>query len=88
MNKTYKIAVVLPDSYAKSKTSLPVLYLLHGAYGHFDDWLKKTPNKNLVKNLADQYNLIIVMPEGRRLVFIWTVLSIKEVSSKHLLHRK
>lgn len=69
MNKTYKIAVVLPDSYAKSKTSLPVLYLLHGAYGHFDDWLKKTPNKNLVKNLADQYNLIIVMPEGETFSF-------------------
>lgn len=69
MNKTYKIAVVLPDSYAKSKISLPVLYLLHGAYGHFDDWLKKTPNKNLVKNLADQYNLIIVMPEGETFSF-------------------
>lgn len=69
MNKTYKIAVVLPDSYAKSKTSLPVLYLLHGAYGHFDDWLKKTPNKNLVKSLADQYNLIIVMPEGETFSF-------------------
>lgn len=69
MNKTYKIAVVLPDSYAKSKISLPVLYLLHGAYGHFEDWLKKTPNKNLVKNLADQYNLIIVMPEGETFSF-------------------
>lgn len=69
MNKTYKIAVVLPDSYAKSKISLSVLYLLHGAYGHFDDWLKKTPNKNLVKSLADQYNLIIVMPEGETFSF-------------------
>jgi putative tributyrin esterase len=69
MNKTYKVAVVLPNSYAKSKTSFPVLYLLHGAYGHFDDWLKKTPNKNSVKNLADQYNLIIAMPEGETFSF-------------------
>lgn len=35
MNKTYKAAVVLPNAYAKSKTNFPVLYLLHGAYGHF-----------------------------------------------------
>ena len=64
MHKTYKAAVVLPDSYAKNKASYPVLYLLHGGGGHFSDWLKLTPDKMVVKNLADQYNLIIVMPEG------------------------
>lgn len=69
MGKTYKAAVVLPNSYAKSKTAFPVLYLLHGAYGHFSDWLKNTPNKKLVQNLADQYNLIIVMPEGETFSF-------------------
>lgn len=69
MNKTYKAAVVLPNSYAKSKSTFPVMYLLHGAYGHFGDWLKNTPNKELVKNLADQYNLIIVMPEGETFSF-------------------
>ncbi|SFM84358.1 S-formylglutathione hydrolase FrmB [Flavobacterium succinicans] len=69
MNKNFKTAVVLPNSYAKSKISYPVLYLLHGAYGHFSDWLKNTPSKNLVKNLADQYDLIIVMPEGEKYSF-------------------
>lgn len=69
MNKTYKAAVVLPNSYAKGKTAYPVLYLLHGAYGHFSDWLSKTPDKNTVKNLADQYNIIIVMPEGETFSF-------------------
>jgi putative tributyrin esterase len=69
MNKVYKAAVVLPNSYAKSKANYPVLYLLHGAYGHFSDWLKSTPNKETVKNLADQYNLIIVMPEGENFGF-------------------
>lgn len=64
MNKTYKAAVVLPASYAKSKAAYPVLYLLHGGGGHFRDWLTSTPDKNLVKDLADQYNMIIVMPEG------------------------
>ena len=64
MNKTYKAAIAFPDAYAKSKKNFPVLYLLHGGYGHFNDWLLKTPDKMLVRNLADQYNIIIVMPEG------------------------
>lgn len=69
MSKKLKAAVVLPQSYDKSKVAYPVLYLLHGAYGHFDNWLSKTPNKDLVKNLSDQYNLIIVMPEGESFSF-------------------
>lgn len=69
MGKIYKAAVVLPESYVKSKVRYPVLYLLHGAYGHFSDWLNKTPDTNTVKSLADQYNLIIVMPEGENFSF-------------------
>lgn len=64
MNKVYKAAVVLPASYTKSKATYPVLYLLHGGGGNFRDWLNSTPDKMVVKDLADQYNLIIVMPEG------------------------
>ena len=69
MNKTYKAAVVLPNSYAKGTTRYPVIYLLHGAYGHFRDWLKKIPDANAVKDIADRYNLIIVMPEGETFSF-------------------
>ncbi len=68
MKKNLRAAVVLPESYgAKSKMMYPVLYLLHGGGGQFSDWLKQTPDKLLVQKLADQYNLIIVMPEGERL---------------------
>lgn len=69
MGKTYNAAVVLPNSYSKSKAKYPVMYLLHGAYGHFRDWLKSTPNKMTVKDLADQYDIIIVMPEGETFSF-------------------
>jgi putative tributyrin esterase len=69
MNKTYKAAVVLPASYAGNSNRYPVLYLLHGGGGHFRDWLNSTPDKMTVKNLADQYNIIIVMPEGE--TFSW-----------------
>jgi S-formylglutathione hydrolase FrmB len=72
MRKTYRANVVLPAAYAKQKkAAFPVLYLLHGAYGHFSDWLAKTPDKQLVHQLADQYNLIVVMPEGE--TFRWYI---------------
>ncbi|GAB2551586.1 alpha/beta hydrolase [Spirosoma aerophilum] len=67
MNRNLRAVVVLPDAYAasgKNKTTYPVLYLLHGGFGHFNDWITKTPDKTLIQRLADQYNLIIVMPEG------------------------
>jgi len=69
MGKTYNAAIALPDSYSKGKSRYPVLYLLHGAHGHFRDWLKSTPDPNAVKRLADQYNIIIVMPEGETFSF-------------------
>lgn len=70
MKVTYRAAVVLPAAYAKNKkTVFPVLYLLHGAFGHFSDWLRKTPDPQLLSRLADQYNLIVVMPEGETFSF-------------------
>lgn len=86
MNKSYKAAVVLPDSYvnSKNKAAYPVLYLLHGASGHFRNWLTSTPDKMLVKNLADQYNLIIVMPEGE--VYGWYLDSPVNPESKFETH--
>jgi len=64
MNRDYKAVVVLPASYSENSENYPVLYLLHGGYGHFSDWITKTPDRTLIQRLADQYNLIIVMPEG------------------------
>lgn len=70
MKTTYKAAVAIPASYNKNQASYPVLYLLHGANGHFRSWSIRPPvNKKLVENMADQYNMIIVMPEGE--VFGW-----------------
>jgi S-formylglutathione hydrolase FrmB len=65
MNRTLRAAVVLPDAYRKAKkAAFPVLYLLHGGSGSFRDWLTKTPDRTLLHGLADQYNLIIVTPDG------------------------
>ncbi|MEZ0539983.1 alpha/beta hydrolase [Fibrella arboris] len=65
MNRTLRAAVILPDRYGKAKKqAFPVLYLLHGGAGNFRDWLTKTPDKTLLHRLADQYNIIIVTPDG------------------------
>ncbi|WP_420154822.1 alpha/beta hydrolase [Siphonobacter sp.] len=64
MNRTLRAAVVLPDRYKKSKQAFPVLYLLHGGSGSFRDWLTKTPDRTLLHRLSNQYNLIIVTPDG------------------------
>ena len=54
--------VILPANYKNSneKTFYPVLYLLHGLTGHFDNWTNKTK----LADYAEKYNYIIVMPEG------------------------
>ncbi|KAA5542874.1 alpha/beta hydrolase [Adhaeribacter rhizoryzae] len=64
MNKTWRVGVVVPQSYKKAKMAFPVLYLLHGYSGNFRDWLTKTPDKELLHRMADKYNMIIVTPDG------------------------
>ena len=63
VGKTLPYNVLLPVSYnqADSRTKhYPVIYLLHGLTGHYNNWLDKT---RLVDYTA-AYEFIIVMPEG------------------------
>lgn len=62
MKKNLKAAVTTPSSYQKSTGKYPVLYLLHGGNGAFDDWHLKVSEPGLVERLAEQYDLIIVTP--------------------------
>lgn len=55
--------VVLPSGYSNPENKAvryPVLYLLHGLFGHYTDWTSRT---NLTQYAAD-YQLLIVTPEG------------------------
>ncbi|MCD9189577.1 MAG: esterase family protein [Pyrinomonadaceae bacterium] len=53
--------VVLPVDYEKAKDKrYPVIYLLHGLTGHFDNWTNNTK----LAEYAARYNYIIVTPEG------------------------
>lgn len=53
--------IVLPAAYSNDKQArFPVIYLLHGLTGHFDNWGSKT---KIAEYLAP-YQVIVVMPEG------------------------
>lgn len=53
--------VYVPDEYKTNTTKeFPVIYLLHGLTGHYNDW----GDRSKVKQLAAKGRFIIVMPEG------------------------
>ncbi len=56
LHKEQKMNVYVPNSNGRHS----VLYLLHGATGDYTNWANRTD----VKNIADKYDLIIVMPDG------------------------
>lgn len=61
MAKSFSALVVLPDSHQVSEKKYPVLYLLHGHSGHFTGWYEIASQ---LKQWADQYQMIIVCPDG------------------------
>lgn len=61
MHKTITNLIIKPDSYNTQKIFFPVLYLLHGAGGTYKDWVTNVPE---LKNYADNYNILIVCPDG------------------------
>ncbi len=59
MNKKIKTVVIIPSS-DKNK-NYPVVYLLHGYTGRYDNWISKMPT---LKELSQSYQTIIVCPDG------------------------
>lgn len=58
MNKDIKVSVITPDSYKKGD-KFPVVYYLHGYSGNYKSW-----NSNEMRNLSDEYNFMLVFPDG------------------------
>lgn len=59
MNKEIPAVVITPDSY-NLESNFSVVYLLHGYSGNYGGFLEFAD----VKKMADQYNFIIVCPDG------------------------
>lgn len=63
MGRDISYRVVLPAGYSDEKNSAvryPVVYLLHGLTGHFNNWTDRTKLSDYIA----PYNVIIVTPEG------------------------
>lgn len=62
-----KYNVYLPDGFDKSEKQYPVVYLLHGLYGTYQDWEQKGTMKELADELirsGEAVEMIIVMPNA------------------------
>jgi len=63
MGKPIPYQVIFPIGYRnklKADRRYPVIYLLHGLSGHYDNWISKT----MLVEYAAQANAIVVTPEG------------------------
>jgi len=60
MKKDIPVTVILPDAYLPDAARLPVLYLLHGYSDNNRTW----PSGTSIKDLADQYSIIVICPDG------------------------
>lgn len=61
MNKSINNIVITPDNYSQQNDPYSTLYLLHGAGDDYAIWAHRMSS---VTDYADQYNIIIVCPDG------------------------
>ena len=72
LNREVSYSIYLPPSYEKSSRNYPVLYLFHGIWGDYTDWVNKgelatIANKSIASESAPE--MIIVVPDGMWDVF-------------------
>ena len=60
MQREMPYRLLLPQDYEDSGSNYPVLYLLHGLFGSFENWTTLTE----LESYAARHRLIVVMPEG------------------------
>ncbi|MEI8097310.1 MAG: alpha/beta hydrolase family protein [Sediminibacterium sp.] len=61
MHRPIKTVVIKPKGYGEKGKRFPVVYLLHGAFGAYANWVQKVPH---IQQLADNYQMMIVCPDG------------------------
>ena len=61
MSKNIPNLIILPQGIDNLSEKLPMIYLLHGAGGDFDNWYRRVPK---LQNLANEFNCIVVCPDG------------------------
>ncbi|MCK4818989.1 esterase family protein, partial [bacterium] len=76
LNREKTFQIYFPPD-AKGDERFPVLFVLHGAYGSYRDWVNRTN----IEDLADNYRMILVFPDGGE--FGWYVDSPIEQDSQY-----
>jgi len=61
MQREIPAIILTPDSYEKGNQQYPVIYLLHGYSDSYAGWTTKA---SVVPSLADEHQVIVVMPDG------------------------
>ena len=67
LSTSVKYNVYLPDGYEKSSRKYPVVYLLHGLYGNYDDWRMRGHMRGVADELiasGEAVPMIIIMPNA------------------------
>ncbi len=67
LDSQVKFNVYLPNGYAESGRSYPVIYLLHGLYGNYTDWMNRGGMKPVADELitsGEMREAVIVMPNA------------------------
>ena len=67
LNSTVKYNVYLPDGFGKGDMRYPVVYLLHGLYGTYEDWVTRGTMKGVADELiasGEACPMVIVMPNA------------------------
>ncbi|BCR36485.1 alpha/beta hydrolase [Mariniplasma anaerobium] len=59
LDMNVSVNVIYPEHVEKN-TEVKVLYLLHGYFGHYMDWMRLTS----IERYASKYNLCVVMPSA------------------------
>ncbi|MBT3216463.1 MAG: esterase family protein [Candidatus Marinimicrobia bacterium] len=60
MDKDLPCLIILPDEYKDSALRFPVVFLLHGYSGNYNNWSEHTD----LGNYADRHKMILICPEG------------------------
>ena len=60
LGKTVRYRVIVPGDYDRSTRRYPVLYLLHGLDGGYDNWETRTNLTSYIEN----YKFIVVLPDA------------------------
>jgi len=67
MKKDIKTVVIKPAGYKKGGQGWPVVYLLHGYGGSYNNWISKVP---AIASYAGLHQIIIVCPDGENSWYI------------------